>query len=73
MDVDAARLFGEIRLDEQTLLSIVAPDGTAIGNVPTALVAVAELTSVEATQAARCSRCSRSRSAGSTTRSSAMS
>ena len=34
-------LFGEIRLDEQTRLSIVAPDGTAIGDVPAALVKVA--------------------------------
>ena len=40
-EVDAAKLFGEIRLDEQTLLSIVAPDGTAIGSVPAALVRVA--------------------------------
>jgi predicted Ser/Thr protein kinase len=48
-EVDAARLFGEIRLDEQTLLSIVAPDGTAIGNVPVTLVAVAGPTSIEAT------------------------
>ena len=40
-EVDAAKLFGEIRLDEQTRLSIVAPDGTAIGDVPAALVRVA--------------------------------
>jgi serine/threonine protein kinase len=40
-EVDAARLFGEIRLDEQTRLSIVAPGGTAIGNVPPALVQIA--------------------------------
>jgi hypothetical protein len=43
-EVDAAKLFGEIRLDEQTRLSIVAPDGTAIGDVPTALVVVAAAT-----------------------------
>jgi hypothetical protein len=43
-EVDAARLFGEIRLDEQTLLSIVAPGGTAIGNVPPALVGIAAVT-----------------------------
>jgi hypothetical protein len=42
--VDAARLFGEIRLDERTLLSIVAPDGTAIGAVPPELVKVAAAT-----------------------------
>ncbi|HET9623953.1 MAG TPA: protein kinase [Kofleriaceae bacterium] len=36
--VDAAKLFGEIRLDERTRLSIVAPDGTAIGDVPSGLV-----------------------------------
>jgi serine/threonine protein kinase len=42
--VDAAKLFGEIRLDEQTLLSIVAPDGTAIGSVPARLVAIAAAT-----------------------------
>ncbi|HEY0192372.1 MAG TPA: protein kinase [Kofleriaceae bacterium] len=39
--VDAARLFGEIRLDERTLLSIVADDGTAIGDVPAGLVRLA--------------------------------
>ena len=44
-EVDAARLFGEIRLEEQTRLSIVAPDGTAIGDVPPALVKVAAATS----------------------------
>jgi len=43
-EVDAARLFGEIRLDEQTRLSIVAPGGTAIGSVPPALVRVAAVT-----------------------------
>jgi hypothetical protein len=43
-EVDAAKLFGEIRLDEQTRLAIVAPDGTAIGNVPTALIKVAAAT-----------------------------
>jgi serine/threonine protein kinase len=43
-EVDAARMFGEIRLDERTLLSIVAPDGTAIGDVPPALVKVAAAT-----------------------------
>ena len=43
-EVDAARLFGEIQLDEQTQLSIVAPDGTAIGGVPPALVRVAAAT-----------------------------
>jgi hypothetical protein len=37
-EVDAASLLGEITLDDATRLSIVAPDGTAIGNVPTALV-----------------------------------
>jgi predicted Ser/Thr protein kinase len=41
VEVDAAKLFGEIQLDERTRLSIVAPDGTAIGNVPAALVEVA--------------------------------
>jgi hypothetical protein len=40
-EVDAAKLFDEIRLDELTKLSIVAPDGTAIGDVPAALVKVA--------------------------------
>jgi hypothetical protein len=40
-EVDAAKLFGEIQLDEKTKLSIVAPDGTAIGDVPAALVKVA--------------------------------
>jgi len=49
-EVDAARLFGEIRLDEQTRLSIVAPGGTAIGNVPPALVSIAAATT-GATQA----------------------
>ncbi|HEX4422084.1 MAG TPA: serine/threonine-protein kinase [Kofleriaceae bacterium] len=39
--VDAARLFGEIRLDQRTRLSIVADDGTAIGDVPVALVRLA--------------------------------
>jgi serine/threonine protein kinase len=43
-EVDAAQLFGEILLDEQTRLSIVAPDGTAIGNVPPALIEVASTT-----------------------------
>jgi len=43
-EVDAARLFGEIRLDERTRLSIVAPGGTAIGNVPPALIRVAAIT-----------------------------
>jgi hypothetical protein len=43
-EVDAAKLFGEIRLDERILLSIVAPDGTAIGNVPAALIEVAATT-----------------------------
>jgi serine/threonine protein kinase len=43
-EVDAARLVGEIRLDEQTRLSIVAPDGTAIGNVPPSLVSLAAAT-----------------------------
>jgi hypothetical protein len=43
-EVDAARLVGEIRLDEQTRLSIVAPDGTAIGNVPPSLVSHATAT-----------------------------
>jgi protein kinase-like protein len=43
-EVDAAKLFGEIRLDEQTRLSIVAPDGTAIGNVPPVLVKLAAVT-----------------------------
>jgi serine/threonine protein kinase len=47
-EVDAARLFGEIRLDEQTRLSIVAPGGTAIGDVPPALVKVAAATAVTA-------------------------
>jgi serine/threonine protein kinase len=39
-EVDAAKLFREITLDDQTRLSIVAPDGTAIGAVPPALVRV---------------------------------
>jgi hypothetical protein len=39
-EVDAAELFEDIALDE-TQLSLVAPDGTAIGAVPDALVAVA--------------------------------
>jgi hypothetical protein len=43
-EVDAARLFGEIKLDEQTRLSIVAPGGTAIGNVPPALIRIAAIT-----------------------------
>jgi predicted Ser/Thr protein kinase len=47
-EVDAAKLFGEIRLDEQTRLSIVAPDGTAIGNVPAALVKIAAATGTTA-------------------------
>ncbi|HET7500333.1 MAG TPA: serine/threonine-protein kinase [Kofleriaceae bacterium] len=41
-EVDAAKLFGEIRLDVKTRLSIVAPDGTAIGDVPIALVRAAQ-------------------------------
>jgi len=44
-EADAARLFGEIRLDEQTRLSIVAPDGTAIGDVPAVLVELATASS----------------------------
>jgi hypothetical protein len=51
-EVDAARLFGEIKLDEQTLLSIVAPGGTAIGNVPPALVRIAAVTAGTAEAAA---------------------
>jgi predicted Ser/Thr protein kinase len=51
-EVDAARLFGEIRLDEQTRLSIVAPGGTAIGNVPPALVRIAAVTAGTAEAAA---------------------
>jgi predicted Ser/Thr protein kinase len=51
-EVDAARLFGEIKLDEQTRLSIVAPGGTAIGNVPPALVRVAAVTAGTAEAAA---------------------
>jgi hypothetical protein len=43
-EVDAAKLFGEIRLDEKTRLSIVAPDGTAIGSVPATLVTAAAAT-----------------------------
>jgi hypothetical protein len=43
-EVDAARLFGEIRLDERTRLSIVAPGGSTIGDVPPALVRVAAIT-----------------------------
>jgi Protein kinase domain/Putative zinc-finger len=43
-EVDAAKLFGEIQLDEQTRLSIVTPDGTAIGSVPAALVQAAKAT-----------------------------
>ena len=43
-EVDAARLFGEIQLDDKIRLSIVAPDGTAIGNVPTQLVKLAVAT-----------------------------
>jgi len=51
-EVDAARLFGEIKLDEQTRLSIVAPGGTAIGNVPPALIRVAAVTAGTAEAAA---------------------
>jgi len=40
-EVDAAKLFGEIQLDEKTQLSIVASDATAIGRVPAALVKIA--------------------------------
>jgi predicted Ser/Thr protein kinase len=40
--VDAAKLFGEIRLDDRTMLSIVAPDHTAIGDLSDQLVASAE-------------------------------
>ena len=43
-EVDAAKLLGEIKLDEKILLSIVAPDGTAIGEVPSSLVRAAEAT-----------------------------
>jgi len=43
-EIDAAKLFGEIQLDEEILLSIVAPDGTAIGHVPTELIEVAVAT-----------------------------
>jgi serine/threonine protein kinase len=43
-EVDAASLLGEIRLDDRTRLSIVAPDGTAIGDVPPGLVRVAAAT-----------------------------
>jgi predicted Ser/Thr protein kinase len=49
--VDAARLFGEIRLDERTRLAIVAPDGTAIGDVPASLVRVATPGTTEASAA----------------------
>jgi predicted Ser/Thr protein kinase len=38
--VEASSLLDQIRLDD-TLLSIVAPDGTGVGDVPAALVAVA--------------------------------
>ena len=41
-EVDAAKLIGEIQLDEKARISIVAPDGTAIGNVPAKLVEVAQ-------------------------------
>ncbi|HZJ64845.1 MAG TPA: hypothetical protein VFD36_15150, partial [Kofleriaceae bacterium] len=43
-EVDAAKLLGEIKLDDKILLSIVAPDGTAIGEVPGALVRAAQAT-----------------------------
>jgi serine/threonine protein kinase len=43
-EVDAARLFGEINLEPQTRLSIVAPGGTAIGDVPPALIRIAAVT-----------------------------
>jgi hypothetical protein len=36
-EVDAAKLLGEIQLDDKIRLSIVAPDGTAIGDVPASL------------------------------------
>ena len=51
-EVDAAKLFSEIRLDEQTLLSIVATDGTAIGNVPPRLIHTATATAQIAEAAA---------------------
>ena len=53
-EVDAANLFREIQLDEKTRLSIVATDGTAIGDVPAALVKVATATAetAEAAEAA---------------------
>src|SRR5262249_17879385 len=40
-EVDAAKLLGEIQLDDKIRLSIVAPDGTAIGFVPASLIQVA--------------------------------
>jgi len=37
--VDAAKLLGEIRLDERTRLAIVSRDGTAVGDSPARAVA----------------------------------
>ncbi|HSS02032.1 MAG TPA: serine/threonine-protein kinase [Kofleriaceae bacterium] len=49
-EVDAAKLLGEIQLDDKIRLSIVAPDGTAIGEVPSLLAqrAAAEVGPTEA-------------------------
>jgi len=43
-EVDAVKLLGEIKLDDKIRLSIVAPDGTAIGEVPGALIRTAQAT-----------------------------
>jgi serine/threonine protein kinase len=50
-EVDAAKLLGEIQLDDKIRLSIVAPDGTAIGDVPASLAqrAAAATETTEAT------------------------
>jgi serine/threonine protein kinase len=50
-EVDAAKLLGEIQLDDKIRLSIVAPEGTAIGDVPASLAqrAAAATETAEAT------------------------
>ena len=46
-EVAAAGLLGEVRLDDRTRLSVVARDGTAIGDVPAALVRAADAAAAE--------------------------
>jgi len=41
--VDAGQLLDQIRLDDDTLLSLVAADGTPVGDVPPAVVAAASV------------------------------